>query len=155
MRIKCPKCSKDYSSSLFQFEPAIVCDGCGTLITRDYVKQLENLEQSTMEEDDEPLTGHLLIEVISITGRCPVFKLGDKMILDEGYRLKTSSDTTICMHALASILPYYNAIYNGVPAAALGLARMNSPDKDAAFVQCLDPCNITNGGTVTFKITRS
>ena len=54
------------------------------------------------------------------------------------------------MHSLASILPYYNALFHGVDPRKLGLSK----DENKAFVQCLDPCQHTGGGTVIFEITR-
>jgi uncharacterized repeat protein (TIGR04076 family) len=92
----------------------------------------------------------LIIEVTEIKGTCPVYNLGDKIILDEGYKLNLKETDNICMHSLASILPYYNALANGVSPIELGLAKKG----DAAYVQCLDPQEHTGGGTVIFKITR-
>lgn len=53
------------------------------------------------------------------------------------------------LHSLASILPYYITLSKGTPPGELGLGKGHR-----AFVQCLDPCKYTGGGTVTFKITR-
>jgi uncharacterized repeat protein (TIGR04076 family) len=55
------------------------------------------------------------------------------------------------MHSLTSILPYYVALSKGVTAKELGLSRGQSEE---AYVQCLDPCEITGGGTVLFEISR-
>ncbi len=92
----------------------------------------------------------LVIEIIEIEGKCPVYQVEDRIVLDEGYKVNLEETDNICMHSLASILPYYNALANGVPPAELGLAKKG----DAAFLQCLDPQKHTGGGTVTFKITR-
>jgi len=90
----------------------------------------------------------LVIKVIEIKGKCPVYSVGDRIILDKGYKANLRETTNICMHSLASIMPYYNALYNGVPAEKLGLANKEG----RACVQCLDPCEITGGGTVIFEI---
>ena len=92
----------------------------------------------------------LVIEIIEIEGKCPVYKVGDRIVLDKGYKVNLEETDNICMHSLASILPYYNALAKGVPPPELGLAKKG----DAAFLQCLDPQKHTGGGTVTLKITR-
>jgi uncharacterized repeat protein (TIGR04076 family) len=92
----------------------------------------------------------LEITVKEIRGHCPVYGIGDKIVLDEGYRLNMKETTNVCMHSLSSIMPYYVAIYKGVDPGQLGL----SPDGQKAYVQCLDPCDYTAGGTVIFEIER-
>jgi uncharacterized repeat protein (TIGR04076 family) len=52
------------------------------------------------------------------------------------------------MNALQSLAPYYVALSRGVDPVELGLA---GPD-GAAYVQCLDPQEVTDGGTVVFRI---
>jgi len=56
------------------------------------------------------------------------------------------------MHALASLMPYYNALRFAGP-EELGLA--GKEDREALYIQCLDPCVQTGGGTVIFAVTRS
>jgi uncharacterized repeat protein (TIGR04076 family) len=152
--IKCPGCGRKYDKEIFEFQKSIICEKCGTLI----IVETENDEMFVVGGsafDEMSLTmGRLIIEVSAIKGTCPVFSVGDKIILDEGYRMNLEETDGVCMHALASVLPYYNSIYNGISAATLGLASQNSPDKQVAYVQCLDPCEITGGGTVTFRIKR-
>ncbi len=92
----------------------------------------------------------LIIEVIEIEGTCPVYKIGDKIVLAEGYKVNLEETDNICMHSLASIIPYHAALAKGIPPVELGLAKKG----DAAYVQCLDSRKHTGGGTVTFKITR-
>jgi len=88
----------------------------------------------------------LKIRVKEITGKCPVYKIGDEFLIEDGYKLK--STIKICMHSLASIMPYYVALSRGVNPASLGLAKSGNK----AYVQCLDPCKLTGGGTVIFEI---
>lgn len=95
----------------------------------------------------------LVITVREIRGTCPVYKLGDRIVLDDGYRLNLNETDAVCMHSLASIMPYYNSLYNGVEPSKLGLANRSAPD-ECAYVQCLDPMHITDGGTVIFEIRR-
>jgi len=92
----------------------------------------------------------LVIEVIDIKGKCPVYRLGDKIILDDGYRVNLKRTDSICLHSLASLLPYYNALAKGISPLDLGLAKRG---KDA-YLQCLDPEKFTGGGTVTFQVHR-
>lgn len=95
--------------------------------------------------------GRLIITVMEIKGRCPVYRVGDKIILDEGYRLNLKESNHVCMHSLASIMPYYIALYQGVDPKKLRLSR----EGKKAYVQCLDPCQYTGGGTVIFAIEKS
>jgi len=90
---------------------------------------------------------NLRIKVIEIKGKCPVYKMGDEFYLEEGYKLKSKG--AICMHSLASIMPYYNALSKGVSPEELGLGK-----GDKAYIQCLDPCKYTGGGTVIFEIIK-
>ena len=89
----------------------------------------------------------LKIEVYDIKGSCPIHKKGDVFSILDGYKLKTEG--LICMHSLASIMPYYVALSRGVSPEELGLSKAT----DEAYVQCLDPCEYTDGGTVIFKLT--
>jgi uncharacterized repeat protein (TIGR04076 family) len=88
----------------------------------------------------------LLVQVVDIQGHCPVYRVGDGFRVVEGYRLV--AEMFLCMHALQSLAPYYVALSRGVKPASLGLA---GPD-GAAYVQCLDPQAVTDGGTVLFRI---
>lgn len=93
----------------------------------------------------------LVVEVVDIRGTCPVYELGHRIVLRDGYILDPSETDTVCMHSLAAIFPYYVALSRGVKAKDLGLSR---GDSEKAYVQCLDPCDITGGGTVRFSISR-
>jgi len=93
----------------------------------------------------------LIIKVVEIKGNCSVYKVGDRIVLDEGYKLNCDETDNLCMHSLGSILPFYNSIYRGVDPRDIGLSK----DGKSAYVHCLDPCNYTGGGTVIFEITRT
>ena len=92
----------------------------------------------------------LVIKVEDIAGTCPVYKEGDRIVLDEGYKVNLEETDCLCMHSLSSLLPYHVALSKGVDPVDIGLAREG---KDA-FLQCLDPHAYTGGGTVTFRVTR-
>jgi len=95
----------------------------------------------------------LVIRVEKINGRCPVYKVGDTIVLDNGFRLNLDETTKGCMHSFASIIPYHIALSKGVRPDQMGLAHKDRDD-GRAYVQCLDPCEMTGGGTVTFSIER-
>lgn len=92
----------------------------------------------------EPLT--LSVDVVEIEGHCPVYRVGDRFRIEEGYKLV--SEQPVCLHALQSVCPYYVGLSRGIAPSDLGLA---GPD-GAAYVQCLDPHRYTGGGTVIFRI---
>jgi len=91
----------------------------------------------------------IIVKVKEVKGSCPTFKVGDSFTLKAGYQLV--SDNPICMHALSSIMPFYNALIVSPP-CVLGLD--GKTDKDKAYVQCPDPVEHTGGGTVIFEISR-
>ncbi len=95
----------------------------------------------------------LVIRVEKIDGRCPAYQVGDVIVLDNGYQLNLDETTAGCMHSFASIMPYHIALSKGVPPNRMGLAHKKDDD-GRAWVQCLDPCEMTGGGTVTFSIER-
>jgi uncharacterized repeat protein (TIGR04076 family) len=90
----------------------------------------------------------LVVKIIRISGKCPVYKVGDKFHIREGYKLE--SEIPVCMHSLASLMPYYNAFAKGVSPEELGLGKEKS-----LFVQRLDPHDLTDGGTVTMEICKN
>jgi len=94
--------------------------------------------------------GKLVIRVKEIKGHCPVYKIGDRIVLEEGYRLNLEETDNMCLHSVSSIMPYYVALYKGVDPQTLGLSR----ESKKAYVQCLDPCDYTGGGTVVFEIAK-
>jgi len=95
----------------------------------------------------------LIIRVEDVKGRCPVYEVGDRVVLDNGFRLNLDETTKGCMHSFASIIPYHIALSKGVRPDQMGLAHRDRDD-GRAYVQCLDPCEWTGGGTVTFSIER-
>ncbi|MCK4575254.1 TIGR04076 family protein [candidate division WOR-3 bacterium] len=93
----------------------------------------------------------LIIKVKRIKGKCPVYKEGDKIVIDEGYRLNLKETDAVCLHSLASIMPYYIPLSKGVDPKEMGLVG----EGDNAYLQCLDPCEYTGGGTVIFELIRT
>ncbi len=89
----------------------------------------------------------LQIRVVEIQGKCPVYRAGDTLTIEDGYKLVC--ERVVCLHALQSLSPYYVALSRGIAPGELGIAGKDG----AAYVQCLDPQKYTDGGTVTFRIT--
>jgi len=95
------------------------------------------------------LAQDLKIKVQKIKGNCPVYQQGDSFQIKSGFRLNSTQE--LCLHSLASIMPYYTALSRKMSPEELGLAGISEKD-GAAYLQCLDPCEITGGGTVIFRI---
>ena len=91
----------------------------------------------------------LVVTVKQIKGHCPTYKVGDSFALKAGYQLV--SDIPVCMHALAALMPYYNALRVSDP-AQWGIEGKD--DSSKAYVHCPDPATFTGGGTVTFEIAK-
>jgi len=54
------------------------------------------------------------------------------------------------MHLSAFLTPYHVTLSKEIPPKSLGLSGIK---EDRAYVQCLDPCEITGGGTVIFEVS--
>ena len=93
----------------------------------------------------------LEVEIVEVNGTCAVHNVGDKFELIEGYRLQHPEGKPICMHALASLMPFYNAMAKGVKPEKMGLAGKES---GKLFFQCMDPVKFTGGGTAVFKVKK-
>lgn len=95
-----------------------------------------------------------MLEIIvhEIRGRCPVYKVGDKMLIDDPRILVDKTDA-ICTHALSSLLHYVLVLEEGVDPVKLGLSKPK--DREHAYIQCVDPGRpYTDGGTVIFRCGR-
>ncbi|MFQ6074445.1 MAG: TIGR04076 family protein [Candidatus Bathyarchaeia archaeon] len=93
----------------------------------------------------------LIVRVKEVRGKCPVFKVGDKIVI-ESPRIIPKETDAICVHALGSMLSMITALSHGVGFRELGLSR---EEENVGYVQCLDPgLPYTSGGTVTFEIRR-
>jgi len=92
----------------------------------------------------------LIIVVKEICGKCPVYKKEDELIIENGYMLKVDKQTSICMHSLSSLVPFYIALSRGISSKELGLTK----EEENAFLQCPDPCKFIGGRTVVFEIKK-
>jgi len=93
----------------------------------------------------------LVITAREIRGKCPVFDIGDKIVIEEP-RIVPKKTDTLCIHALGAMLSIIIALSRGVSFKELGLSK---DDDNVGYVQCLDPgFPYTPGGTVVFEIKR-
>ena len=89
---------------------------------------------------------------MEVRGYCPVYNVGDKIVVDDP-RIVLESTDALCTHALSSLLHYVLTLEAGDNPVRLGLTKPNDPDH--AYIQCLDPgAPYTDGGTVIFRITK-
>jgi uncharacterized repeat protein (TIGR04076 family) len=94
----------------------------------------------------------LEFEVCEIRGTCPVYKVGDKIVVEDP-RIVLDRTDALCTHALAALLHYTVALDGGVDPVTLGLSTPG--DREHAYLQCVDPGRpYTEGGTVIFKCRR-
>jgi uncharacterized repeat protein (TIGR04076 family) len=92
----------------------------------------------------------LEIRVCEIRGKCPVHKVGDRIVVD-GANIVLNKTDALCVHALSTLLHYVVALDEGADPVKLGLSR----DKEHAYIQCVDPgAPYTEGGTVIFECRR-
>ncbi|NWF86303.1 TIGR04076 family protein [Candidatus Bathyarchaeota archaeon] len=93
----------------------------------------------------------LVITVKEIRGRCPVYKVGDKITIESPKIIINRTDN-LCIHALGAMLSILVPLSHGTSFKQLGLAKKET---EKGYIQCLDPGKpYTNGGTVFFEIKR-
>lgn len=93
----------------------------------------------------------LVITVKEIRGKCPVFKVGDKMVV-ESPKIVVKETDNLCIHAMGCMLSMLIPLSHGMSFKKLGLAK---EEVGRGYIQCLDPgAPYTDGGTVLFEIKR-
>ena len=94
----------------------------------------------------------LEIVVHEIKGKCPVYKIGDRLIINDPEIILKKTDA-LCTHALSSLLHYVIILEHNWCPMKLGLTTPEDPEN--AYMQCVDPGRpYTEGGTVIFKCRR-
>jgi uncharacterized repeat protein (TIGR04076 family) len=94
----------------------------------------------------------LEIEVAEVRGYCPVYRVGDRIVVADPKIVLGETDA-LCTHALSSLLHYVIALEEGADPVKLGLSKPE--DREHAYIQCVDPGKpYTNGGTVIFRCRR-
>ena len=96
----------------------------------------------------------VVITAEAIEGRCPAYKVGDRIVLDNGFKFNLAETTACCMHGLGGVMPFYCALAKGIKPKQMGLAHKDDREGNKAWVHCPDACAHTGGGTVTFSIER-
>ena len=96
----------------------------------------------------------LVITVEEVKGRCPVYEVGDRIVLDNGFQFNLEETTACCMHGLGPIMPFYCALAKGIEPEMMGLAGKDDRGSGKAYIHCPDPCERTGGGTVLFSVKR-
>lgn len=94
----------------------------------------------------------LEIKVCEIRGKCPVYKVGDRMVIDDP-KIVLDQTNALCTHALSTLLHYVTILEHNWCPMKLGLTTPQNPDR--AYMQCVDPGEpYTQGGTVLFECRR-
>ena len=96
----------------------------------------------------------LKIEVCEVRGHCPVYKVGDKITVDDP-KIDLKKTDALCTHALSSLQHYVLALEARTKSVTDPVKRgLSTPkDREHAYIQCVDPGEpYTRGGTVIFKI---
>ena len=94
----------------------------------------------------------LEIRVHEIKRFCPIYKEGDKIVIDDPKIVLKKTDA-LCTHALSTILHYTTVLENNWRPVKLGLTTEKEPNY--AYMQCVDPGKpFTEGGTVIFKVKK-
>jgi uncharacterized repeat protein (TIGR04076 family) len=94
----------------------------------------------------------LEIKIREVRGNCPVYKVGDKIVID-GPRILLDKTDALCTHALSTLLHYVTVLEHDWCPVELGLTTPEDPEH--AYMQCIDPGKpYTEGGTVIFKCHR-
>jgi uncharacterized repeat protein (TIGR04076 family) len=93
----------------------------------------------------------LIVSVKEIRGNCPVFNVGDRIVV-ESPKIVVEKTDSICVHAFGCMLSMIVPLSHGIGFKKLGLA---TEEGENGYFQCLDPGKpYTNGGTALFEIRR-
>jgi len=93
----------------------------------------------------------LVITVKEIRGNCPVFEVGERIVV-ESPRIVVDKTDNVCIHAFGCMLSMIVPLNRGISFKQLGLA---TEEGEKGYIQCLDPGKpYTDGGTVLFEIKR-
>lgn len=94
----------------------------------------------------------LEITVDNIKGHCPVYKVGDRIVI-QNPQINLEETDALCTHALPTILHYALILEKHWNPVELGLTKNDDPNH--AYIQCPDPGQFyTGGGTVIFRISK-
>mgnify|MGYP000288814880 CR=1 FL=1 len=92
----------------------------------------------------------VVIEVKEVRGRCPVYKPGDRIVVERFY-IKCGESKDVCLHALCAMSTLLSSFMRGYSARSLGIGLRDN----VGYLQCPDPGSpYTCGGTVVFELRR-
>jgi uncharacterized repeat protein (TIGR04076 family) len=92
----------------------------------------------------------IILTVEKIIGNCPIYKTGDKIVINKFY-IKSKDSQNICIHAFAAMTTLLSAFLHGTSALELDIGS----EEEVGYLQCPDPGPpYTKGGTVLFKLKR-
>jgi uncharacterized repeat protein (TIGR04076 family) len=92
----------------------------------------------------------IILSVKDIQGNCPLYEVGDKIVIEHFY-IESSLSQNICLHAFSAMLSLLSAFSHGVSAKELGIG----PEENIGYLQCPDPgAPYTGGGRVLFELRR-
>jgi len=96
------------------------------------------------------MPARILITVEKVKGYCPIYKAGDKIIIEEFY-IKSKNSQNICLHAFAAMSTLLSAFLHNCSAAELGIGS----HENIGYIACPDsgPPH-TKGGNVLFKLEK-
>ncbi len=92
----------------------------------------------------------LVVTVKEIQGKCPLYQVGDQLVLDKFY-INTKKSKNVCMRAFSAMLTLLSPFIHGSSAIELGIGTK----ENVGYLQCPDPGPpYTEGGTVLFEVKR-
>ncbi|MFB0562171.1 MAG: TIGR04076 family protein [Candidatus Lokiarchaeia archaeon] len=90
----------------------------------------------------------IIVTVKEVKGHCGIHNEGDRFVVDEGQVLSLDTAKSLCVYALAGLIPLFPALSKDLPADDWMSA-------ETQYIQCIDPGpEYGGGGTVLFEIKR-
>jgi uncharacterized repeat protein (TIGR04076 family) len=93
----------------------------------------------------------IVVTVEKIKGCCPIYKIGDKITIEEFY-INSQNSQNICIHAFSAMSTLLSAFLHNCSATKLGIGS----EENTGYIRCPDPgppC--TRGGNVLFKLEKN
>jgi len=136
--VRCSFCGRELSDTggLVASSNAYICKECA----KSAYETLSKDKRGVSEEEKD----RVIIEVKDIKGKCPIYSLGDKMVIENQELIfDESTCSSVCMHAIGCLLTGYMGI------------RMSQKGREW-IAQCMDPgvAYDPEGGTVFFRIIK-
>jgi len=92
----------------------------------------------------------VILEVKKVSGFCPLYKPGDRIVIREFY-IDSKHSKNVCIHFLSAAFTLLSAFIHGASAIELGIGNR----EDVGYLQCPDPGPpYTKGGTVVLELRR-